>query len=151
MHAGRRPRALVLTSADFGQAQTLRGLLSAVTALVPGLRARPGPERAPVAGARLAAVPEALETRAEDLLAVTKLLGKPGDLPNGPRDILAPEGHVMTGDRLGQDAAYFPLAFGSASTRRPRRPRRASRAPAHRVPRPGEAGGPARNDADCPV
>jgi hypothetical protein len=108
MHADRRPRALALTSADFGQAQTLRGLLSAVTALVPGLRARPGPERAPVAGARLTAVPEALETREEDLLAVTKLLDKPGDLQNGPRDILAPEGHVMTGDRLGQDAAYFP-------------------------------------------
>jgi hypothetical protein len=156
-------RALAFTSGDFGQvcqpparaarvrqAETLRVVLSAVTVLVPGVHGRPELERAPVAGARLAAVPEAPETRKEDRSAVTKLLGKPGDLQNGPRDILAPEGHVMTGDRLGQDAAYFPAAFGSGSTRRPRKPRRASRGPAHRVPRPGEAGGPARNDADLP-
>jgi len=63
--------------------------------------------------AQLAAVPEALETRKEDLSAVTKLLDKPGNLQNGaPVTSSLPKGHVMTGDPLGQDAAYFPAAFG---------------------------------------
>src|SRR5207248_1185016 len=90
---------------------------------------------------------EALETRKVALSAVTKL-DKPGNLQNGPRDILAPEGRVMTGDWLGQDAAYFPRHSGSGSTPRPRRPRRTSRGPPHRVPGPGGAGGPTRNDAE---
>ncbi len=95
-HADRRLRAPAFTSADFGQAEALCVVLSVVTVLVPGLRGRPELERAPVAGAQLAAVPEALETREEDLSAVTKLLDKPGDLQNGALVTSSlPEGHVM--------------------------------------------------------
>ena len=53
----------------------------------------------------------------------------------------------MTGDRLGQDAAY-PAASGIRIYSPPSQARRTSRGPAHRVPGLGEADGPARNDAD---
>jgi hypothetical protein len=56
-----------------------------------------------------AAVPPALEPGEEALSAVTKLFDKPGDLQNGALVTSSlPEDHVVIGDRLGKDAAYFP-------------------------------------------
>jgi len=119
-----------------------------VTVLLPAVRGRPELERAPVAGAQLAAVPEALETREEDLSAVTKLLDKPGDLQNGALVTSSlPKGHVMTGDPLGQDAAYFP-AFGIRIYSPPSQAQENFSRPSAPCPGPGGADGPTRNDAD---
>jgi hypothetical protein len=67
------------------------------------------------------AVLEKLDSGDEVLSAVTDLLDKPGDLQKGALVMSAlPEGQVLTGDRLtGQDAIYFPTAFGIQLYARP--------------------------------
>lgn len=67
------------------------------------------------------AVLDRLENGEEVLSAVTDLLDKPGDLQKGALVISAlPDGQVLTGDRLtGQDASYFPAAFGIQLYARP--------------------------------
>lgn len=68
-----------------------------------------------------AAVLERLDSGDEVLSAVTDLLDKPGDLQKGALvTSTLPEGQVLTGDRLtGQDAIYFPAAFGIQLYARP--------------------------------
>jgi hypothetical protein len=67
------------------------------------------------------AVLERLDSGDEILSAVTDLLDKPGDLQKGALVMSTlPEGQVLTGDRLtGQDAIYFPTAFGIRLYARP--------------------------------
>lgn len=67
------------------------------------------------------AVLERLDSGDEVLSAVTDLLDKPGDLQKGALVMSTlPEGQVLTGDRLtGQDAIYFPTAFGIQLYARP--------------------------------
>lgn len=67
------------------------------------------------------AVLERLDSGDEVLSAVTDLLDKPGDLQKGALVMSTlPEGQVLTGDRLtGQDAIYFPTAFGIQLFARP--------------------------------
>lgn len=67
------------------------------------------------------AVLERLDSGDEVLSAVTDLLDKPGDLQKGALVMSTlPEGQVLTGDRLtGQDAIYFPTAFGIRLYARP--------------------------------
>jgi hypothetical protein len=67
------------------------------------------------------AVLEKLDSGDEVLSAVTDLLDKPGDLQKGALVMSTlPEGLVLTGDRLtGQDAIYFPKAFGIQLYARP--------------------------------
>ena len=67
------------------------------------------------------AVLERLESGEEVLSAVTDLLDKPGDLQKGAVVMSTlPDGQVLTGDRLtGQDASYFPAAFGIRLYARP--------------------------------
>jgi hypothetical protein len=67
------------------------------------------------------AVLEKLDSGDEVLSAVTDLLDKPGDLQKGALVMSTlPEGQVLTGDRLtGQDAVYFPTAFGIQLFARP--------------------------------
>lgn len=67
------------------------------------------------------AVLQKLDSGEEELSAVTDLLDKPGDLQKGALVLstLPPE-LVLTGDRLiGQDAFYFPNAFGIRLYARP--------------------------------
>jgi hypothetical protein len=66
------------------------------------------------------AVLERLDSGEEVLSAVTDVLDKPGELQKGAlvSSALA-DGHVMTGDRLIPDAAYFPRAFGIQIYARP--------------------------------
>jgi hypothetical protein len=67
------------------------------------------------------AVLERLDSGDEVLSAVTDLLDKPGELQKGALVMSTlPEGQVLTGDRLiGQDAIYFPTAFGIQLYARP--------------------------------
>jgi hypothetical protein len=67
------------------------------------------------------AVLEKLDSGDEVLSAVTDLLDKPGELQKGALVMSTlPEGLVLTGDRLtGQDAVYFPTAFGIQLYARP--------------------------------
>lgn len=66
------------------------------------------------------AVLERLESGDEVLSAVTDLLDKPGDLQKGALVASTlPDNRVLTGDRLTQDAAYFPEAFGIQLYARP--------------------------------
>jgi hypothetical protein len=67
-----------------------------------------------------AAVLEALDSGEERLSAVSKLLDKPGDLQKGALTASwLPEDRVMVGDRLSQEASYFPDAFGIKIFSRP--------------------------------
>jgi hypothetical protein len=66
------------------------------------------------------AVLESLDSGEEVLSAVTKLLDKPGDLQKGALVTSSlPADRAVTGDRLGQDAAYFPAAFSIQIYSRP--------------------------------
>lgn len=66
------------------------------------------------------AVLERLESGEEVLSAVTDLLDKPGDLQKGALvTSTLPDDEVLTGDRLTQDAMYFPGAFGIQLYARP--------------------------------
>lgn len=56
---------------------------------------------------------EELASGKVQLHVVKDLLDKPGDLQKGALcSSSLPEEHVMVGDQLGYDAAYFPVAFG---------------------------------------
>ena len=62
----------------------------------------------------------ALETAQEAPWAVTKLVDKPDRLQKGALVTSSlPEDHIIIADRLGQDAAYFPAAFGIRIYSRP--------------------------------
>jgi hypothetical protein len=66
------------------------------------------------------AVLERLETGEEVLEGATNVLDAPGQLQKGALvDDPRPQSDVIIGDRLAQDALYFPRAFGIRAEQRP--------------------------------